>query len=304
MQYNKEFVDKITEYHKWSRRRKFEKTGPFISHIKLHNQFHKLLVYVISFLRKTRGQELIKVSDKRERTDRPIIYAATHIGGNDIETCFEAIKDPAYLFLGDPREIYCNFDGLMLFLNGVICMETDDKYDRKIARANAVELLKKGGSLLLYPEGAWNIFPDWPVMPLYAGALDMAVEAKADIIPIALELYDKTYLVSIGKNIHYEDIDITDKSEASKKLRDVMATLKWEVFEAHGLCKRKDIPSGFYKEFLSNILATKDTSFTEQDVYNTMFIPKDIVKAEDVFKHLKEINIGKHNAFLCKEDYI
>ena len=65
------------------------------------------------------------------------IYASTHVVGHDVESCFEAIGKHAFLFLGDPREIYCNFDGLVLFLNGMICLETRSETDRKIATENA-----------------------------------------------------------------------------------------------------------------------------------------------------------------------
>lgn len=60
-----------------------------------------------------------------------------------MESCFEAIKKHAFLFIGDPRELYRNFDGLILFLNGMICLETRSKTDRRIAKENALRLLKK-----------------------------------------------------------------------------------------------------------------------------------------------------------------
>ena len=62
---------------------------------------------------------------------------------------FEAIKDPAYLFLGDPKGLYKDASGVLLYLNGVISMETNDKTDRKIGKERAIELLNKKGSFLL-----------------------------------------------------------------------------------------------------------------------------------------------------------
>jgi len=70
-------------------------------------------------LRKIRKNELSVICDRRLEKNTPTIYACTHIGGFDIETLFEAIESPCYLFLADPREIYINFDGLLLWMNGV-----------------------------------------------------------------------------------------------------------------------------------------------------------------------------------------
>ena len=40
---------------------------------------------------------------------------------------FSAIKKHAYVLVGDPRELYCNFNGMLLDLNGGICFDKDNK---------------------------------------------------------------------------------------------------------------------------------------------------------------------------------
>ena len=80
-------------------------------------------------------------------------------------------------------------------------METNNKTDRFIAKNRAVELLKNGGDLLIYPEGAWNITENLPVMKLYTGTIKMAMETNAEIIPIAIEQYDDTFYVYDGVEI-------------------------------------------------------------------------------------------------------
>lgn len=291
MQRNKRFVAWLSDYHRESRKKKYEKKGVVVGNIAIHSFFHNRLVPVIKLLRKIRKQKLIILRDERKIGQRPVIYAVTHIGGNDIEFTFEAIKVPAWLFLGDPKELYCNFDGLMLALNGVLCVETRDKTDRKIARMRAVELLKKGGNLIIYPEGAWNISDNLPVLPIYAGALEMAVEAQADIVPIAIEVYDDTYYVSIGTNISCTEIDLSDKSKAALMLRDILATLKWEAFETQGVHSRDSIPKGYRQAFVERIMSDKDLSYVEQDVYDTMYRPKGVTNPEEAFRAIKNLHV-------------
>ena len=193
--------------------------------IKLRQKIHKFLLSIIKIDRVLAKEKLIIVDDKREKTDKPIIYACTHIGGNDIQRTFEAIKEHAYLFLGDPEGLYKDISGLLLYLNGVICMETGVKNDRYIAKERAIELLKNGGDLLIYPEGAWNITENLPVMKLYTGTIKMAIETNAEIIPIAIEQYDDTFYVNIGKNIKVNSNGSV--KEQNLDLRDALATLKW-----------------------------------------------------------------------------
>lgn len=82
-----------------------------------------------------------------------------------MECLFEAIKSPCYLFLGDPRKLHMNMDGLMLYFNGVICLDLYNKEECYIAKQTAISLLKQGGSLMKYLEGAWNITENLPVIP-------------------------------------------------------------------------------------------------------------------------------------------
>lgn len=202
-------------------------------------------------------------------TQKSVVYACTHIGGFDIENLFEAIKSPCYLFLADPREIYMNFDGCLLWLNGVICFESDDKEDRKFAKERAVNLLNAGGSLMIFPEGAWNIYESLPVMPLFWGTAGMAIEADVDIVPVAIERYDDEYCVNIGGNI---DVKGADKSELTDLLRDKLASLKWEIWESKGINKREGLIDTREK-FLETMFGDKNTSVTVEDVLKCRFYP-------------------------------
>ena len=94
----KRFVDYLSNYHMKRRKHQFDKKGAVIRNIALHNFFHNMLLLVIKLLRKIRKQKFIIIGDKRKNTKGRIIYAITHIGGNDVEITFEAVKHPAWLF--------------------------------------------------------------------------------------------------------------------------------------------------------------------------------------------------------------
>lgn len=169
----------VNEYFRLRRQRRFERYGPQAKAIGFHNAMHRVLVPAISLLGKLEGRKLTILADRRSSRGqkKPTIYASAHIGGSDVECAFEAIGDPCYCFPGDPGQIYRNLDGMMLGLNGVICLETRDKTDRHIAKERGISLLKQGGSLLIYPEGAWNVTENEPVMKLFPGAATFALES-------------------------------------------------------------------------------------------------------------------------------
>ena len=290
--------DELDQYYIQKRKRYYENHGAVPKFIKLHNFLHWLLVPCIMLLRKINRVKLSVICDERTKSKTPVIYACTHIGGVDIESAFEAIKSPCWLFLGDPREVYKNIDGFMLELNGVICLDSKDKEDRKIAKETAIGLLQNGGSLMIFPEGACNISVNQPVMGLFSGTADIAIQSKAQIVPVALECYGKDMYVAIGKSIEVAGA-WEDKYELTSYLRNALVTLKWRIFESVGVWNRKDIPENYRQTFIDSIINdNKDTSYTEQDVIDTMFRDKNITTSEEVFSHLKNIKPTTTNAFL------
>lgn len=185
---------------------------------------HPILVSGVRINRIISGEKMYVINDRHMDTKKPIIYACTHIGWKDAERAFEAIKAHAYLFWGDPRELYRRMEGFLLYLNGAICCDTGNKDDRHIGKETCIRLLKQGGSLLIYPEGAWNIIENQVVMPLYSGAVEMAIRTGAEIVPIAIEQYEMQYYVNIGKNINIQRTTLSQNQEITNQLRDIRNT--------------------------------------------------------------------------------
>ena len=131
-------------YCKERRFARFEQYGGRVRFLKLHTVAHYCLIPLLKVQRKLKKVQLIIIRDSRKKTDRPVLYCPTHIGGMDVEISFEAIKDPCWLLLGDPREIYKDGSGLMLQMNGVIPLHTEDKKDRSIAKKTNGSTVKNG----------------------------------------------------------------------------------------------------------------------------------------------------------------
>lgn len=150
----------IDQFHIRGRKKKYEKNQGKVKGIWFHNGMHYVLYFVVKLLRHLHRQKLVVVGDRRALPlqKESIIYACTHVGGNDVECLIEAIKNPCFIFAGDPKEMYLNLDGLMMALNGSIFLDSFDQEDRYIAKQTAISLLKQGGSLMIFPEGCMEYF--------------------------------------------------------------------------------------------------------------------------------------------------
>lgn len=275
-------LSELEKYYIELRKYEYEHNIP-LKYMELRKKIHKLLLQLIKIDRILAHEELYVIGDKRIKSHEPKIYACTHIGGNDIQRTFEAIEEHAYLFLGDPREIYRDLTGVILNLNGAICMDTNDKNDRQIAYERSIELLSSNTNLLIYPEGAWNITDNLPVMKLYPGVAKMASETGADIIPVAIEQYDNRFFVNIGENIKYSLSKSNDIQFTTEYLRDILATLKWQIWEYNGIISRASVSKEFIENYKQNIVNKCEYDFTIQDVYHTMYRDKNITDPEEAY---------------------
>lgn len=295
-------LEEAKKYYEQLRRYNYENNNP-IELIHFRRKIHKLLVNIIKLDRIINKQNLIILNNKSKYNDKPIIYASTHIGGPDVERVCESIGEHAYIFAGDPDQLYKDLSGLILYLNGVIFLHTNNKLDRKIGKERAIEVLSNKDNLLIYPEGAWNITDNLPVMTLYNGTVDIAKKANADIVPVAIEQYNNDYIVNIGKNIDISKISHLTQNEQSKILRDEMATLKWEIWENHGIMKREEINSEFIQKYNDNIDKNFHNAFgyTKEFALKTRFKDKNITEFDEAFAFMKDITPSKKNAFLYRK---
>ena len=264
-------LDQLIEYYRNERKYIYENNIP-VKGIKWRKRIHKIMFAIIKMKRVLLHQKLTILHDEREDTDKPIIYACTHIGRYDIEMALESIQDTCFLFLGSPGKLYRSLDGVLVYLFGFIGCDTTEKEDRHIAKELAIRTLKQGGNILIFPEGAWNITENQVVMKLYTGTIEMAIRSGADIVPIAIEQYEKSFYINIGKNISLDETsDLNKKRKLSDDLRDTLCTLKWEISEQFPITKRSSLPENMGQIFVEKIMSETANDYTIEEIERDRF---------------------------------
>ena len=232
-------LDELEAYYREKREHDKDKE---IKYVGLRKFYSNIFRFILCLNRHAEKRKYVIVGDKRRKSDKAHIYANTHYGEIDGLVAYEALKDHCYWFWGDVGEYYKKIDYPIVCMNGTVVVDTWDKTDRHNARNTAIKVLKKKANLMFFPEGTWNITEAKPVMYLFPGAADMAIESGAEIIPVGIELYGDTYYINIGENISSEGYTQETKYELTAVIRDAMATLKWEIWEQYGKMKRADLP--------------------------------------------------------------
>jgi len=325
----------IADYYRLKREYDYDNGKSLVSGTKWRSALHPILMKLFSLNRKYIDKQNFKVlNDARQnkktkfflkkQKEKPVIYAITHIDKFDFQIVSEAIKDHQYPFAGDPETMYRNFDGTILGLNGVIYCDTESKMDRKIAKETSIELLNNGENLLIYPEGVWNVTANLLMLPLFPGIIEMAKETGCDIVPVAIERYDKEYIINIGSEFSVDSklAQGLNEDEIKQELRDEMATLKWDIMaslpksksatEIYYNTRRSEL--GTYEEELDKFRNERLNEWanpkTKQPYYNPEKIRERTYREKDeytgirvdvpevAFKYMKKVKLHKNNIFM------
>lgn len=289
-------LPKLEEYYRNQRREEFSK-NELIYGIKWRQKIHGIIIFILKLDSLFSGRKTTVVADKRKKTDKPIIFACTHVGRYDIETALQTISTHCYFFMGDPGKVYKSLDGLILFLNGTIFVDTAYKEDRYIVKETCIKALKQGANLLIYPEGAWNITENEIVMPLFNGTAEMAIRSGAEIVPIAIEQRGKRYYVNIGENICVSTYELSQKQELTDRLRDILSTLRWEIWEQLPPLTRTQLPTNAAKQYLDEIMSQTENGYTIDEIKRTRYHKK-VSSCNEIFDHLSELAPNSKTAFL------
>ncbi len=250
------------------------------------------LIYGIYSTKNRLGGFSYKALNQRSFDEtRPIIFAITHVGKYDIEIISESIKKHYYLLSGDFEHLQGTIDAAFLGMNGVFYFNEFDKSDKKRVVQTMIDCLLAGGNLMYFIEGTWNMSPNLPVLPCYWGIIDVARKGNAVIIPIGAEQYGKKFVIKYGENFevnNYED-SIAGKTQAITDLRDILATLKWEVWEDHPIIKREDIIGDEWDKYKAARYA-EWPYFNDEYIDRLIFKPKGVYNQEEVFAPIRKLS--------------
>jgi 1-acyl-sn-glycerol-3-phosphate acyltransferase len=158
----------------------------------------------------------VRVKGLKNVPRTPVVIAANHLGWADpfLILCFLPVQPRIYVlglsldYVKDPgardfRKKVVDSLELMVHLHT----------DRPLEAVRLVtDVLKRGGSLLIFPEGTWSGAQEGHLLELQHGAAHMSQVAGVPIVPIGVtgtqELWlRKTLTLRIGKPIYPHDFD-------------------------------------------------------------------------------------------------
>lgn len=170
---------------------------------------------------------------------KPVIYAVNHFCFADTPIMGRITPKRSYILLGKQRLGFS--DWLYFMLNGVIFVDRKDKEDMAASKLAMSTYLNKGRSIVMFPEGTWNLTENQLMLPMKWGIIDIAKETGAQIIPTVHE-YDreqKKCFVRFDTPMTFSPEE--SKADAIAALRDALATMRWEFWERNGTFSRADL---------------------------------------------------------------
>lgn len=227
--------------------------------------------------------------------NKPVIYAVNHFCFADTPIMGRITPRRSYILLGKQRLGFS--DWLYFILNGVIFVDRKDKEDMAASKQAMSAYLTKGRSIVMFPEGTWNLTENQLMLPMKWGIIDIAKETGAQIIPTVLE-YDrekKKCFVRFDVPMVFAPED--SKAEAIIALRDTLATMRWEFWERNGTFSRAslDMDSERKKLFYSvEEYPPIDWEYESSCVYHPRTTPV------EAFAHLDQLIPCWKNAFLLR----
>ena len=220
---------------------------------------------------------------------RSVIFALTHIGKWDFEIVNEQIKEQSFVIAADFIHMHGTISGFFMNLNGVIYVDEEDREDKANTKKLMINLLQSGRNVMILPEGTWNLSENEIIRDIAYGTADAAISANAVILPIAVEQYEKHFVICFGDVIDPLKLRI-DKHRLTVILRDELASLKWSIWEKRGICQRDTLTSAYWDEFIrERRFEWRGYSMKEQ-IVNT-YIPKEKWEYWQVQRDLRTGNI-------------
>lgn len=117
-----------------------------------------------------------------------------------------------------------------------------------------------GQSVLIFPEGTWNITENLLMLPLHWGIIEIAQRANAAIVPVILDYHSDSCFYSIGREMRVDQEKT--KKQMILELRDTMVAMRFEIWESKPLTAR----NGYTKEQFDKIIQKSLAEYPLLDV--------------------------------------
>lgn len=271
------------------------------------------------------GQEHISyLNDKKIITPkgRPIIFANTHKFKPDVEKIAISIRQPSAIIASDFINSYKTIGGWYFNTRPVVFVDPYSKEDKGYSYKMMVRYLKEGYNFMIYPEAVWNLSENKIVLEIFLGTVKAALESNAVIVCTSIERYGKEYI--INRKGYFDPVDILKKYtelpfeklcadaessclvkhiliECNQKLRDIMATNTYEIWEDHankfGIERRENLCEDYWERFVLK-LTSEWPGYKMSDNVEQRYHSKEEISQEQINEDLKKVRPTKQNAFL------
>ena len=104
-----------------------------------------------------------------ELPKEPVIWIANHAFKDDIAASIVAAKRHAYVMFASLPQFYNVIDGLAAYMNGLVLLNRKVPTSKHQAVKKAIEVLRCGADLIIFPEGVWNKTSEKLVLDFWPG---------------------------------------------------------------------------------------------------------------------------------------
>lgn len=136
-------------------------------------------------------------------TEGPVLYVSNHQGYADIPVCLAVLNKIQMGFIAKESLIKIPVFGPWLLRIGSITIDRADARESLRAIDEGVNLIKRGYSLLIFPEGTRS--KGGPVKEFKKGSLRLATKPGVPIVPITIDgtaaIYEETGCVKKNKRV-------------------------------------------------------------------------------------------------------
>lgn len=159
------------------------------------------------------GNKLDLIIEKREfvKTDRPVIYVASHGFKDDVLNTVLTLKDNAYVVFGNIDLFFNTMDGFFLWIYGAQLVNRYDKVSKCSMKDKMRKIIDYGNNIIIFSEATWNLSDNKLMYPLHGGFYDIAKEKDALVVPVVTYKVGKKCYSSVLSPVDvkkYDDIDI------------------------------------------------------------------------------------------------
>lgn len=174
------------------------------------------------------------IIDNKVNYPFPAIYAVNHTNISDVPVVFRTLNKQTYILAGTKSQRL--IDSIGFNLNGAIWVDRHSAKSKERCKKKMYTILNSGGNVMWFPEGTWNLSDNLLMLPIRWGIIKMAVMADVPIIPISIHYFDEKIYSKVGEPFY------VNKNERAVvetgRLRDIMATMKYEQMEKCGVYSR------------------------------------------------------------------